>query len=105
MTGPNSHMEIFSLAIKRRASERHPVLVTVQTADSEGTERVHGKAMAVTGCPCQPLFIGGLKLAVYRSDLTVTIDIDQRAVQAVAAPIRWSFHDADVGRNGALTAE
>ena len=63
---------------------------------------MHPQAVTVARRPDEALLVGGLGFAVNRSDFAALIDVHQRAVQAVPAPVRRTLHDAQVHRQAVL---
>ena len=54
------------------------------------------QSMAVPDRPNQSFFVGGHHFPVYGLDFALGVDVDQGAVQAVAAPVLWTFNDSQI---------
>ena len=87
-------MEILTLAIKRSPGEGQPILPAIEPARREGAQLMHAQAMAIALAPNQALLIGGLQFSVGGANLAVAIDIDERAIERVAAAVRRALHCA-----------
>jgi len=96
VTRPDCDMQILALAIEGSACQRQPVFPAVESADGKWPELVCPQPVAVAYCPDETFFMGWHEFAVHRANQARGIDVNHRAVQAVAATIACSFHDAQV---------
>ncbi len=94
--GPDGDVEVLALGVESGAREGHPVLVAVEAAYLEGAEVVHAEAVSIALCPGEALLIGGVEFAMNGADVAGAIDVDEAAIEAVAAAVGGAFHDAEV---------
>ena len=60
------------------------------------------QAIAVSYGPNEPLFVCRHELAMHRADFAAAVDINHRAIQAVAAAVGGPLDDSEIDRNAAF---
>ena len=93
---PYGDMQILAHCRECGTRQGHLVLLAVEAADGERAQRVAAQAVAIADAPDQPLLIGGHELAVDQTDHAVELDVDERAVERVAAAVAGAFDAAEV---------
>lgn len=94
--GPDGDVEILALPVEGGAGEGHPVFPAVEAADVAGAEGVGAEAVAVAGGPDEALFVCRHQLAVDGGDFALRVDVDERAVEAVAGAVCGALDAAEV---------
>ena len=61
--------------------------------------------VAISWRPNQTFFIGGLQFPVYGTDSSLFIDVNQAAIQAMAAPIGGALHHPQINSQAFLLGQ